>query len=193
MTLPQALLVIGIHREELAFGQAVAATLDRSCIDVLDIPEGLSGRHPRPDQRFHYDTLHRALYLQLLPYARERHRLLIDLHTGLDPQAPAADLYSRDPDRLARRLALAPTLNPPPRLYGLCQEPRQPRAATVIPREIWDNPRFLYVGMETYLAAPGAGRPVEQAYARQLIEALMIHDVDCIVQANQLDQYNPNP
>jgi hypothetical protein len=171
LTRSHALLVIGIHREERAFGAAVASGLDG--VDLLAIPEGLSGRRPRPDQRFHYDTLHRALYLQLLPHVQEHHSLLIDLHTGLDPQAPAADLYSRDPESLARRLALAAALSPAPRLYSLCHDRRLPSAETVIPWKIWGNPRFLYVGLEIYLAEPGAGRPVERAYARQLIEALI--------------------
>ncbi|MCD6706526.1 MAG: hypothetical protein LT080_08755 [Thiobacillus sp.] len=56
MNRPRALLVVGIHREERGFGEAVAAGLDRRLIDVLVIPEGLSGRHPRQDQRFYFDT-----------------------------------------------------------------------------------------------------------------------------------------
>jgi hypothetical protein len=89
-------LLIGIHREELAFGRAVARGLDDPGIAVLEIPEGLSGRRPRPDQRFHYETLHRALCLQLLPHLAGHCRLLIDLHTGLDRQGPSADLMCAD-------------------------------------------------------------------------------------------------
>ncbi len=172
MSGPAALLVVGIHREELAFGKAVAAGLARERVDVLTISEGLSGRRPRPDQRFHFDTLHRALYLQLLPHVRTRHRLLIDLHTGLDRQAPCADVYSRDIPRLAARLARADAPANPPRLISLGQAGAGPSAETVIPAEIWENPRFLYVGLEIYLAEPGPGRGVEQDYARGLIAAL---------------------
>jgi len=70
MSRPATLLVIGIHREELAFGQAVAASLDPASVQVLAIPDGLSGRHPRSDQGFHWDTLHRVFYLQLRPHVR---------------------------------------------------------------------------------------------------------------------------
>ncbi|QTR49291.1 FeoC-like transcriptional regulator [Candidatus Thiothrix anitrata] len=42
----KALLVIGIHREERAFGEAVASSLDPTLFDVLVIPDGLSGQHP---------------------------------------------------------------------------------------------------------------------------------------------------
>jgi hypothetical protein len=45
-----------MHREELAFGERVAATLARGNqprgLDVLRIPEGISGRQPRADQRY---------------------------------------------------------------------------------------------------------------------------------------------
>ncbi|SFB63287.1 hypothetical protein [Azotobacter beijerinckii] len=47
MNTPQTLLVIGIHREELAFGQTVARDVDPAQVAVLEIPEGLSGQPPR--------------------------------------------------------------------------------------------------------------------------------------------------
>lgn len=162
------LLVIGIHREEFAFGQAVATSLDHSAIDLLSIPEGLSGRRPRPDERFHHDLLHRALYLQLLAHIQPQHRLLIDLHTGLDPRAPLADLYCRSPEALPNTDHLAP----PPRRIALGRPEREPGANTIVPKEIWRNPRFLYVAMEVYLAESGAGRSAEQDYARALLAAL---------------------
>jgi hypothetical protein len=166
------LLVIGIHREELAFGEAVAAGLDRSRFDVLRIPEGLSGHHPRPDQRFHFDTLHRALYLQLPPHIQARHKRVVDLHTGLDPHGPCADIYSRDTARLAESLAKEDGIQPVPRLISLLPGDGVTSAATVIPPEIWRNPRFLYVGVEIYLPETGAGRPIDQDYARVLLNAL---------------------
>jgi hypothetical protein len=170
MSGPTTLLVIGIHREELAFGMAVAAGLDSARFDILTIKEGLSGSRPRQDQRFHYDTLHRALYLQLIQHVNDRHRLLIDLHTGLDPAGPCADIYSRDTAHLAACLIRDPAPDPPPRLIPLVRNGSGPSAETVIPREIWGNPRFLYLGLEIYLPEAGAGRAVDQAYARGLIE-----------------------
>lgn len=178
MSAAPVLLVVGIHREELAFGEAVAAQLDARRVDVLKIGEGLSGRRPRQDERFRYDTLHRALYLQLLPHVQPRHRLLIDLHTGLDPDAPCADLYSRDVEELAARLARAPPLMPSaPRLFALQPEgaTEAPCAAaqTVIPTEVWRNPHFLYVGLEVYLPEAGAVRAVDVDYARAIVDALV--------------------
>jgi hypothetical protein len=171
------LLVIGIHREELAFGEAVAAGLDRGRFDVLKIPEGLSGRHPRADQRFHFDTLHRELYLQLLPHIQPRHTRVIDLHTGLDPQGPCADIYSRDTARLAENLAQVDDIQPAPRLISLTPSDTTPSAETVIPPEVWRNPRFLYVGVEIYLPEAGAGRQIDRKYACALLNALSVEPI----------------
>ncbi len=166
------LLIIGIHREELAFGRALAATLEPGGHDLLVIPEGLSGRRPRADQHFHYDTLHRALYLQLLPHIQERHRLVIDLHTGLDTRAPCADLYSRAANWLAQKLQ--GKVEPAPHCIplGLAEAETRTHAHTSIPPEIWNAPRFLYVGMEMYLPTPGPGREVDQDHGRALVTAL---------------------
>jgi hypothetical protein len=136
------------------------------------ITDGLSGRRPRADQRFVFDTLHRALYLQLLPHVLERHELLIDLHTGLDNRGPCADLYSRDAGRLFALLENAGDLQPPPRVVSLLPNGAGTCAATSVPAEIWRNPRFLYIGLEIYLREPGEGRAADRAYARVLIEAL---------------------
>lgn len=180
MTSAPALLVVGIHREELAFGDAVAARLDASCVDVLRIDEGLSGRRPRADERFRYDTLHRALYLQLLAHVQSHHRLLIDLHTGLDADGPCADLYSRDPARLSVALSDA-NLQPAPRLYDLLGEDHRNEAAhggqarTVIPAEVWRKPRFLYVGLESYLPAASTWSTADLDYARSIVRLLCAH------------------
>lgn len=170
--LPGTLLVIGIHREELPFGSAVVAGLDRERVDVLSIAHGLSGRRPRPDQRFHYDTLHRALYLQLLAHVQDRHRLVIDLHTGIDSGGPCADLFSRDIPRLSGLLARSQGLPFQPRLIPLGHAEEGAHAETVIPEEVWNNARFLYVGLEMYLPEAGSERVEDIAYARALIETL---------------------
>lgn len=169
---PATLLVIGIHREELAFGSAVAAGVDRKRIDVLTIADGLSGRRPRADQRFHYDVLHRALYRQLLGHVRDHHRLVVDLHTGIDSGAPCADLFSRDIPRIAALLAGSRDLPFQPRLIPLGGAEEERCAETVIPEEVWRNARFLYIGLEIYLLESGAERAEDLAYARALVEAL---------------------
>ena len=178
------LVVIGIHREELAFGREVAAALPPDEVEVLEIPDGLSGRRPRPDQRFRYGLAHEALYLQLLPHMRGRHRLLIDLHVGADRDGPCADLICGDAalaDRLQAGLAHGPGGEPVAgspvagvpaaaavRVIRLGSPDGIP-TRTVIPERIWRNPAFLYLCMEIYLPDDGPARPQAVALARRLI------------------------
>lgn len=179
----RALLVIGIHRQELAFGQRVARALRAvsAPIDVLEIPEGLSGQRPRPDELFRYETLHKALYGQLLPHVQPAHRLVIDLHTGEDAAGPCADLFSARPAlRDCLRQALAPGWRAPGvadavrvRVLPLGGDARSP-ARTEIPPQVWNSARFDYLAIEVYLADAG---PTEPAVA--LATALVLAASAC--------------
>jgi hypothetical protein len=165
---PAALVVIGIHREELAFGREVVDGLPAGEADVLEIPDGLSGRRPRPDQCFRYDVVHEALYLQLLPHVCGRHRLLIDLHAGLDENGPCADLICGDAafgERLRAGLAGGPA---GVRVIVL-DTGDAVRTHTVIPERIWHNPAFLYLCMEIYLPDDGPAQHGAVALAQRLI------------------------
>jgi hypothetical protein len=178
----RSLLVVGIHREERAFGEAVAEDLDRGLVDVLVIPDGLSGRRPRPDEKFAHDVLHRALYQQLLPHVLRRHHRLIDLHTGADPQGPCADLICACPEKLAglapRSAAGDGAVASAPRIrllaLGNVVESGAPVALAdmSIPEEIWRNPHFDYVGVEIFLADPRAFSSGEVRFARDLVAGL---------------------
>lgn len=169
----KTLLLIGVHREERAFGEAVAAGLARNDIDVLAVEDGLSGRRPRADQRYRYDNLHRALYRQLPAHAAGRHDILVDLHTGLDHTATSADLICAEPDRLA---GVAERLGADANRVRIVALGRAhadgPVAETVIPEEIWRHPAFLYVGIEVFLPETGAGTPAQWDFARRLVNAV---------------------
>lgn len=172
MNSPPTLLVIGIHREELAFGQAVAGGVDPAQVAVLEIPEGLSGQPPPVARRFQYEALHRALYLQLLPHVLNRHRLLVDLHSGSDPQL-GADLICADPalcECLRTALAGGGRLaGAEVRVVPLGDESADLHARTIIPPQVWRNPAFLYLGLEIYLPGPADEWPAACALARELI------------------------
>ena len=170
------LVVIGIHREELAFGREVVRGLSTHEVDVLEISEGLSGRRPLPDQSFRHQTLHAALYLQLPPHLRPQHRLLIDLHSGFDALGPSADLISADVtlcECLRIGVSQVPGLEYELEVGVLRGEVRivplgdsaEVHARTVIPQRIWDNPAFTYLGLELYLpeTVVGHGRSVRLA------------------------------
>jgi len=173
MTECPLLVVIGIHREELAFGREVADHLDDPRLKVLAVPEGLSGKRPLTDQQFKYQTLHKALYLQLLPYVLGHHTLLLDLHSGTDPAGPSADLICADTHW---RAALAAEFNRRPaltagslRIVPLGSETEFPHARTVIPEQIWNHPAFTYLGLEIYLPETAPGRTQARDLALQLI------------------------
>ncbi|MCP5277752.1 MAG: hypothetical protein H6935_05235 [Thiobacillus sp.] len=175
---PPTLLVIGVHREELAFGEQVAAGLDPGETAVLRIGEGLSGRRPRPDELFHYDTLHRELYHQLLAHVRKRaYRLVIDLHTGIDRDGPCADIYCKDAAlsgcvEMALRYA-DPAWGRRSRVVPFAPTSGQtPFATCVIPEQVCNSPQFLYVGLEIFLPEHRAAQAEDWNYARGLVRLL---------------------
>lgn len=166
------MLVVGIHREERAFGELVAQGIEHSGVSVLRIPEGLSGRHPRADQRFHYETLHRALYLQLLPYVLGHYRLLIDLHTGTDSQGPSADLISANSqflDCLTQRSAADDAVNDRRLRFLRLDDGSASVTKTIIPTRVWNNPAFVYLGMEIYLPDTAQDPSAAAEFARRLV------------------------
>lgn len=187
MSGPATLLVIGIHREELAFGQQVAAGLEPGEVAVLRIGEGLSGRRPRADERFRYDTLHRELYHQLLSHVRKGgYRLVIDLHTGIDRDGPCADIYCRDA-ALRRCLGEAmgqahPAWLPRTRMLPICPTSREPLkqppskvlpyAAGIMPDQVWNNPAFGYAVLEVFLPEHRSQEARDWDYGRGLVRLI---------------------
>lgn len=180
-----AVLIIGVHREELAFGDKVAAGLDSSLIDVVRIPEGLSGHRPRQDEIFYYEILHRELYHQLLGRVRGRYSIVLDLHCGLDESGLCADLISSDRPLLAcvQRQTIArfgeTEGNKILRLVLLdgkpnVESPVNPTPAhTVIPPEVWNATTFVYVGIEIYLPTRDSGNATDWELARWLIRTIV--------------------
>ena len=179
-SLPETLLVVGVHRDERAFGEAVAKRLDPARFGVLRIAEGISGMRPRPEEREAFLLRHGALYGQILDHMEPHHRLLIDLHSGIDPQGLHADVFCGDPATLLRAGAAAAGLAAPVRCVRLVadtavdagEEQAFPVALAEIPEAIWRRDRFAYLGIEVYLAAEGAGTDAEAAFAESLIEAV---------------------
>lgn len=183
-------LVTGVHREELAFGDRVSAELE-SAIDVLRIPEGVPQRCPDVDQQFYYDTRQRELYLQLHQQVKGRYRLLIDLHTGFDESEISADVYCHDPsllDRLASRLREAGCADRV-RLIRIVA-PGEPVAGgrqgsgvnagahARIPHIVWSGCSPVYVGLELYLSEDQPGGFEAEQLARTLIACLRNCEVE---------------
>ncbi|GEM_PF-1706660 len=181
----QTLLVVGVHREERAFGEAVAAQLPAADFDLLRIAHGLSGRRPDPDELAAYRRRHQALYAQILDYVTPDHRIVVDLHTGYDEAGPCADVLCGHVDvlRCIEQEAVTTPAGTPPAVETLRavllvnEQPAMSPTATTdgilastaeqrwsclkpdIPQAVWRTGRHLYIGVEVYLptAADDAG------------------------------------
>ena len=178
-------LVTGIHREDLGFGDRVSALVDADRIDLLRIPRGISRARSGPNDRFYHDAKHREIYLQLRQQVRNRYRLLIDLHSGVNESGRCADVYCSDEAFLAR---LDGRIVRPPKLCGvrlikiISQAETVTRrerddvvardARTWIPRKIWGTDRPLYVGLEVYLPRAGDGEKADWDYALDVIDRI---------------------
>lgn len=182
-TPPATVLVIGVHREELGFGDRVAALLGESPIQVMRIPEGISNARGAGSSLFHYQTRQAELYLQLRQQLRSRYGLLIDLHCGLDVAGRCADVYCRSRsllNHLASRaeeaglrssLRLAWIMGDFENHGAPCSE-ADTAARTSVPERIWRDKRLVYVGLEVYLPEPGVGTSEDWVFACDLVEQI---------------------
>ncbi len=182
------LLVIGIHREELSFGERVAEHIDKQRTELLRISHGVSRQREPQEALFYYTTRHREIYLQLHQQVKGRYDLIIDLHSGINESGQCADIYCHDEDlldcldtkkgnenalqnvRLANIVAhLSPgcmTSKPTGENGGHFSHSI---AHTLIPEEVWGNRDYIYVGLEIYLRNGDAGTEDERSYARDLM------------------------
>jgi diadenosine tetraphosphatase ApaH/serine/threonine PP2A family protein phosphatase len=177
-------MVIGVHRAELAFGDAVAHGLDGDRLTVFRIPQGVRQADTAPGALFYSRAEHHEIYLQLRQQIGAYPRLLVDLHRGFDATRRAADIFCRDVDflhALAERLD-AEGLHARVRLLRIVDDGDladahvadgfEGAARTWIPRVVWAARRPLYVGLEVYLTSEGDGDPSDRAFARQLIDLI---------------------
>jgi len=181
----EALLVTGIHREELGFGDRVTSLLNVDRIQVMRIPDGISHARTGTDDLFYYTNQHREIYLQLHQQVKGRYRLLIDLHCGLNDAGRCADIYCRDERLLqcvverSRRTELGEEL----RLVKILANSEDSDGAgdgtgvhvgarTLIPEQLWNDPSFIYVGLEIYLTEPGDGVAEDWHFTGDLIETI---------------------
>lgn len=182
----RTLVVIGVHREELAFGDQVALGLDGQMIDVLRIPRGLSARRPRADQLATYRARHARLYEQICDHLQPIHGIVIDLHCSIGAD-PVMDIICANAGYLAT-------------LQECCKHAEGLQDAIVrtiqmvsdddihehedvesgsqlfmkpdLPSSIWKARRPLYIGLEIYLQEEGAGICQDWQRSQSLIQII---------------------
>jgi hypothetical protein len=196
----KAIIVIGIHREELAFGERVAELLEESGIEVLRIEQGLSGKNPIFDDLFYYTTQHQEIYLQLRQQVKKRCDLLIDLHSGINESGACADIFCKHVDLLNCLKTVSKKcsnircpLPGPIRLTRIIENSEEiddtaegnketdtkirvqgyPVCLTVIPHAVWASKDFIYVGLEIYLPRPDAGTLEDWQFAAEIVECIL--------------------
>lgn len=178
-------LVTGIHRDELGFGDHVAALVDPAQVAVMRIPHGIArARKGSPDE-FYSRAQHNEIYLQLFQQVKDRYRLLIDLHRGLDEAGRGADVFCHDEDFLrclgarigvladAGGVHLIRIVSPDARgTRAGATTVAQAEARTWIPPRIWLGRAPLYVGLEVYLAEDGDGSEADWEFAHRAITGI---------------------
>ena len=196
----KAIIVIGIHREELAFGERVAELLEESGIEVLRIEQGLSGKNPVFDDLFYYTTQHQEIYLQLRQQIKKRYDLLIDLHSGINESGACADIFCKHVDLLNCLKTVSKkcsnircALPGPIRLTRIIENSEEiddtaegnketdtkirvqgyPVCLTVIPQAVWASKDFIYVGLEIYLPRPDAGTMEDWQFTKEIVESIL--------------------
>jgi hypothetical protein len=182
------ILVIGIHREELEFGEQVARYLKRHHIDVLRIPKGIPQNRNPAEQFFYHKLRHREIYMQLRQQVVSRYNLVLDLHAGVNTLGHCADVYCHNEsllvclDKKCMRYPDFPNVHTvhivaESKLTTQNDKPFMPKhshlthavAHTLIPPEVWNSREFLYVGVEIYLTAANGGTEDDWSFTRTLI------------------------
>jgi len=179
------LLVTGIHREELGFGDRVSALVDPARVDVMRIPHGIPQPRKGPGEEFYSSAQHREIYLQLRQQVKDRYRLMIDLHRGLDETGRCADVYCHDEEFLRRvgariekhrgddDVRLVHIISPDAR--GVEHDGKgiaHAEARTWIPSKISLGKSPLYVGLEIYLPTDSDGKEDDWEFAKLLISEI---------------------
>ena len=181
-------LVIGIHKEELGFGQQVAERLSLPGVRVLQIDQGLPQRQSFSGKTYYYNAFHREIYMQIHQQVKNQVDLLIDLHTGINEQGRCADLFCRDTDMLVQfddellgSMKGAADSQRSLRLFEITSDlaekdtsgHRFPACRTIIPSAVWKSNKYLYLGLEVYLPDVGMGEERDWNATADLVEAIV--------------------
>nr|WP_321445142.1 hypothetical protein [uncultured Cohaesibacter sp.] len=180
----ETIVVIGVHREEAAFGEKVASLLAGEDFGVMRVGKGLTARRPRPDQLQAYLDNHNRLYHRIAGELDAECKVMIDLHCRQKDHTDA-DLFAAD-EALLRHCMQRHASDP--NMTGKCLRPvrmvsdadldglsmqalrSQLFSKPELPEDVWRARCPVYVGLEIYIQNEGEGQPEEWMFARNLVE-----------------------
>jgi hypothetical protein len=173
------LLIAGVHRQELEFGQKVIDLLQlQKCpLDMLIIPQGLSNQFDSVMDTL-YRRQHEEMYHQIKGHIKKRHSLIIDLHAGCS-ESFSIDLFSSQAQQYpCLKTEIIKKIIPEARAVNIkanleIQKDKHLTSYTILPKSIWKNNKFIYVGIEVYLEAYSSGNEADIQRSANMIDYLV--------------------
>ena len=182
-------LIIGAHREELAFGEKTANHIKKKGIDVIHIADGIPNRRARGELKSSQKTDLDNLYSRIHRKVCGKYDLVIDLHSGSSEEKWSADIFSSEMGfldfmdaRLKKIFRDKFHLPDEIRLFKFIRndqskpnafDDRFPVCLPFLPENIINGKHYRYVGLEVYLTSQ-KGCMSEHSLSRRLI--LAVHE-----------------
>jgi|GEM_PF-852583 len=181
-------LIIGAHREELAFGEKTANRIKKKGIDVIRIADGIPNRRAHGELKSSKKTDLDNLYSRIHRKVCGKYDLVIDLHSGLSEKW-SADIFSSGMDFLdfmdaGLKKIFRDKFHLPDeiRLFKIIRnnqskpnafDDRFPICLAFVPEDIVNGKHYRYVGLEVYLTSQ-EGCSADYRLSQQLI--LAVHE-----------------
>lgn len=181
-------LIIGAHREELAFGERTSNRIKKSGIEVIRMLDGIPNCRTRGELKSSQKTDLDNLYSRIHRKVCGKYDLVIDLHSGLCEEEWSADIFSsemgfldfmdaglkkifRDKFHLPDKIRLFKILRNDQAAKAF--DDRFPVCLAFVPENIVNGKHYHYVGLEVYLTSQEGCRS-EYRLSRRLI--LAVHE-----------------
>lgn len=182
-------VIIGAHREELAFGEKTTNRIKKNGIEAIRIDDGIPNRRIHNEPKSAKMTDLDSLYSRIHRKIRGKYDLVIDLHSGLCEEKWSADIFSpemgfldfmdaglkkifRDKFHLPNKIRLFKIIGnnqSRPKAF----DNRFPLCLAFVPENVLSGKQYRYVGLEVYLTSQ-KGCMSDYRLSRRLI--LAVHE-----------------
>ncbi len=180
-------VIIGAHREELAFGEKTTKGINKRGIEIIRIPEGIPNKRSNGELKSSKRANLANLYSRIHKKVCGSFDLVIDLHSGLSEEKWGADIFSAEKEfldfmgagskklfqkkyRLPDAIRLFRIIGKPERISNVFDD-RYPVCLAFVPENIINGKHYRYVGLEIYLTSE-KGRLSDYRLSRRLLRAV---------------------